>query len=459
MPELTISQYQGVLREAGKLVPSARTIKREIASGRLGGYKKPGPTGRYVVDPDRPISDTTQPEGMGMGGNRLRIHDGLPPNLYKYKKSDTWYFRYKIPEHIKNIPENERWQPLGSNESKAIDAANQFNQKFGKGSDLVAQVYARLDSIDRHFGRYVQKFLTQILPARRVGKRKEPMSPNTITEYTRICNDFLSIWNEKYFPEITQAIIAEYLNKQVSAAVYNKHRTVLGLIWKYAISDGLIEDKVNLPLAIVKRDGEKTKRHRLTLEGYQAIFEHASFAVQSAMELSINCIQRRSDIRIWKFDDTLDNGMVRRIVSKTKSRGMEAYIMIPITLPLIHSERGCKTLKELINSCRDNVPSPYLVHHKPYRRKLSKQKDHWTQLSKEEISNGFADARESSAFYQKLPPEERPTLHECIALGEHLMGNAGYDEKWIQLLRGHQKIETTRLYLEDHEWTVIPMPC
>jgi len=30
------------------------------------------------------------------------------------------------------------------------------------------------------------------------------------------------------------------------------------------------------------------------------------------------------------------------------------------------------------------------------------------------------------------------------------MEKAGWAKKWIQLLRGHKKIETTRIYLEGH---------
>ncbi|MDH5738556.1 MAG: tyrosine-type recombinase/integrase, partial [Gammaproteobacteria bacterium] len=254
------------------------------------------------------------------------------------------------------------------------------------------------------------------------------------------------------------SMIAAYLNRQTTDEVYNKHRSMLGVIYKHAISNGSHQGD-NLPLKILPRDGQATQRVRLTLDAYKAIYANATPHLQSAMELALNCLQRREDLRQWQFADKRPDSYIYKIISKTKARGIEAYIRIPASLPLIHSERGCKTLDQLISTCRDNTASPYLVHMQPARRQKSKEKDHWTQLSGKQISDSFAQARDATGLYNHITVKEhRPGIHECIALGEHLMEKAGWGENWIQLLRGHQKIETTRIYLEDHEWTTIPLP-
>ncbi len=117
---------------------------------------------------------------------------------------------------------------------------------------------------------------------------------------------------------------------------------------------------------------------------------------------------------------------VHIVISKTKNHCTESYIRVPVTLPLVHSERGCQTLQQLIASCRkDDVASPFLVHHKPGRKLKSKEKEHWTQLSPKQISDGFTQAAKDSGFFGNLKAGERPTLHECIALVSICMRRPG----------------------------------
>ncbi|KPK37622.1 MAG: hypothetical protein AMJ69_10940, partial [Gammaproteobacteria bacterium SG8_47] len=122
------------------------------------------------------------------------------------------------------------------------------------------------------------------------------------------------------------------------------------------------------------------------------------------------------------------------------------------------SEWGCATLGEIIERCRDKVLSPYLVHKRPKQIRKTKQKDHWTQLSPQEISKGFAQAREASGLYRELAPNERPSFYELLSLGEFLRQKQGWSVPEIQQLKGHTSERMTRKYLEGHEWTTVQVP-
>jgi hypothetical protein len=52
-----------------------------------------------------------------------------------------------------------------------------------------------------------------------------------------------------------------------------------------------------------------------------------------------------------------------------------------------------------------------------------------TRLSRKEASASFIDPLKKSGYCDHLKPEEWHTLHEGIALNEHLMEQAGWAEK------------------------------
>src|SRR3569833_109290 len=105
-------------------------------------------------------------------------------------------------------------------------------------------------------------------------------------------------------PDITQGELAAYLNALSSADVYNKYRSLLVVIYRHAVSEQAVME--NLPEKIIKRDAEAKSRGRLTLDAYKAIFAKAPFAIQSAMELSLNSLQRRTT---YKHGDLTSNRM------------------------------------------------------------------------------------------------------------------------------------------------------
>src|SRR3569623_3039492 len=126
-------------------------------------------------------------------------------------------------------------------------------------------------------------------------------------------------------PDITQGELAAYLNALSSADVYNKYRSLLVVIYRHAVSEQAVME--NLPEKIIKRDAEAKSRGRLTLAAYKAIFATAPFAIPSAMELSLNSLQRRTDIQAWRFDQQQD-GHANVIQSKPRKHGNSAYLAL-----------------------------------------------------------------------------------------------------------------------------------
>ena len=378
-----------------------------------------------------------------MARPRSKVNQNLPKNLYAAITKGVIYYTYKSPVDGKR-------KGFGTDRQLAIAAANEINQHYSTAAALVTRVMTS----DTGIGDYIDHYKINILPKRRI--KGQPLSRVTLDTYGWRLDLIKKALGSRSFKNTPQRVIAEYLNKQATAEVYNKHRSQLVLLYRHAVSDGIVPE--NYPEKIIKRDNEPKLRQRLTLDGYKAIYGHAKPSIQSAMEIGLNFLHRRADIQSFRFDD-LKDGNIFRIVTKSEKHGSRAHLKIPADMPAIHSERGSTTLKGLIQSCRDDVLCPYLVHEKPKRYRPSKEKAHHFQLSKSQLSDGFAKARDGSGFYDDMPIDQRPTLHEVISLGEYLMKEAGWSLKFIQTLRGHANEATTLSYLEGHDkWTELALP-
>lgn len=406
--------------------------------------------------------------------SRRRDRQHWPSNLYATQKRRGLYYYYLRPDLPANHP--ERYTGFGFvQEREAIDAARQLNQVFGPGGDLAAKVIGKAKGADpaqKTLGEYITTFISKTLPARRINGH--PMSRHTLTEYKRLYRNIDAKLGTLPLQTITQADLAAALDELgTTAEVFNKYRTRMTDLYRHAVSDGLVPE--NLPEKIVPRDKEQKRRKRITLPGdkpgtaaldgieaYRAIWAEAERPVQCAMELSLNGLQRREEVHRWRFDWSRDDDDGRHVyirISKTHKHGISAYIRVPESLPVVHSEFGAATLGELIKHCRaDGIHSPHLVHRLPRRVKKAQGREHPFQLTPQQITKGFAAARDAAGIYDHLPRAERPTFHELLALGEHLREKQGWTPQQIQRLRGHTKESTTKIYLAGHEWTTVEGP-
>jgi len=393
-----------------------------------------------------------------------------PDNLHGEKrKGGQIYYTYYRPDLPKGHPDKRVTLGYIPNE-EAVQAAIQANQHFANNQKLIERVTGQISHRrgNKTIGEFITEFKTKTLRERRING--QPLSERTLSEYDRLYNNINKEIGGNYFDTINQEQLKALLNTLgTTAEVYNKYRTRLIDLYRHAIDAGLTPD--NLPNNILTKDKSVKKRKRITLPGnrpgehgidpkvaYDAIFDHASPAIQRAMELAVNFLQRREEIQKWRRDWKNEDGYIYIRISKTHKHGKSSFIRINQNTPTVYSRLGANTLDELIEKCLKSTLCPYLVYEKPKRSRVSKEKKHAWQLSPKQISDGFSEARDKSGLYDHLKKEEKPTFHELISLGQFMRLAQGWSEDQIKTLRGHSKLGTTMIYFEGHEWTTVENP-
>lgn len=374
-------------------------------------------------------------------------YSNLPPYLYAYSKNKITYYRYKPPGTDKFIA-------FGTDPKDAINAALQLNAKFVINKNLIDKATIQILGNTDTFEEYAIKYRDKILPARKI--KGEPLTHQTLNGYKRITNLLIEYFGKTPLQDMTQKQIAEYLDTCSTPEVFNMHKLRLSDIYKHAISDGY--SIANLPDNILKQSKGKVERHRINKAGYDTVYKYASTELRNAMELAINIMQRRENIVTLKFENIIDGYMFIKIL-KTARSGTVSRLRISTKIPVIYSNAGAKTLNDLIKHCKDDILSPFLIHRNPEKRIKSKKREHWTQILPDFITREFADAvklAQSHGFFKGLTTAQTPTLHECIALGEHLRKT---EQSWtdtrLMTFRGHTNEKMTRVYLDGHDWTTI----
>lgn len=372
---------------------------------------------------------------------------GLPENLYAVQRRGRTYYQYRHPV-------TGKCHGFGYDRAAAIADARAINAHLADAPARAARVIGTAPA-GCTLAEYVARYESEVLPARRI--KGKPLSPAYLRETRRILARITDALGRYRMDRITQAQLAAYLSGIQSADAHNQHRVRLIQLWRHAMSDEVVT--ANVPERILPRDREARKRERLTLSQYAAIYAHARPAIRNAMELSLNALQRRTDVHRWRFDWQRD-GHAHVIQSKTRKHGPSAWLRIPLAMPVAHSEAGARTLADVLAACRDDVACPFVIHERPrrLRKPLPAGKDHPFQLTAPHISRGFADARDAAGVCDHLTPEARPTFHELLSLGQHLREQQGWARAHIRALRGHTSEAMTAHYQEGHTWTTVQIP-
>ncbi|AHC65011.1 integrase [Pseudomonas aeruginosa] len=346
---------------------------------------------------------------------RNKANKGLPQNLYLDARRGT--YRYKRPT-------DGKWFPFGPDRAKAIDAAKQLNLEFMRGADLVNKVQGAGSDL---FVAFLDKYEREILPPRELAK-------GTLDLYAVRFRQFRAAWPTQAVDEITIRMVAELLDSLTPRAA-NQARALLVDIFNHAAAKGLCPDN---PAASTIARIEKKQRKRHTVEGLRAIREQAPAWLQNAIDLALITAQRRTDILAMRFDDVRD-GFLYVVQQKTAKASDAAWIRFRVTAEL----------QAVLARCRDNVPSPFLIHRRPERKrqKQAEQKEHWTKVEERYLTRAFKDARDAAGCYSGWSEEEMPGFHEIRALSLHLYKKAGKDG---QKIAGHASEEMTRNYQRDH---------
>lgn len=187
------------------------------------------------------------------------------------------------------------------------------------------------------------------------------------------------------------------------------------------------------PVTDTERPKPKTKRRRLKLEEFQAIFEKAPEVndwLQNAMLLALVSGQDRSTIARWERGFT-DGDIARVQRSKTSIR-----IEIPLALRLDAIDMS---LADVIARCKSTgVVSKYLIHH--VRNQGRAVRGSYVKLGS--ISNAFAEARTLAG----IDDVNAPTFHEIRSLAKRL-----YDEQGnvnTKELLGHMTEAMSEMYAD-----------
>lgn len=188
------------------------------------------------------------------------------------------------------------------------------------------------------------------------------------------------------------------------------------------------------PAVETERPRAKTKRRRLTLEEFQAIYEMAPKVtdwLQNAMLLALVSGQDRSTVGRWQRSfSSGDVVLLQR--SKTSIK-----IEIPLALRL---DAIGMSLGDAIAKCKSTgVVSKYLIHH---IRNQGRAKT-GTHVKLGSISNAFAEARTLAG----IPNDESsPTFHEIRSLAKRLYDAQGNVD--TKALLGHMTDAMAEMYAD-----------
>lgn len=355
-----------------------------------------------------------------MGRARSRSRAGWPANLYPCKDG----YKYRHPQTRK-----ETW--MGMDKDRAFTAARKLNALLVTGNDLVAKVAGAAKTV----ADAIQVFRDDDMPHR-------GWAPKTAAWYEVFLNRLKEDRGERELEALTVKDCAEYIRTVTdSPRGRQTYRLVLSWVLACAVQEGWMDQN---PALQTRKFGHARKRERLILEMYRQIHTAAPLWLQNAMDLSLLSLQRREDIVAAQFAHVRDG--VWRVVPQKTENSSQARLEIVLT----------PDLQAIVDRCRDQVVSPYLVHRLPEKQKPRGQqaaaRAHPTQVLPEQLTREFASIRDRL----ELGGEHPPTFHEIRSLGAALlMSEAGWTKQQVQELLAHQEVSTTEIYLEDHDlpWT------
>lgn len=357
---------------------------------------------------------------------RKPANRGLEPNLHPQTKQTRQgpvvYYRYKHPI----TGEYTHWGPISRREANA--AARVLNDRLLPEADLIGQV---MGAAGRDWNRVLDAFEARY-------PKFAQWSARTAREHkTRI---------KKYRRDLGARDFATYPQDELSAYINGftgdgrvQNRNLLIHVYRFAVAEGYCA--VNLAENTLPPAKAKRQRDRLTLEQFRAIHKQAPKWLQCAMDLSLVTLQSRAEIAAMRQSD-VKGGFLYVVRNKTKERTERAYIRIQVTPELQAVIRRCKWL---------GVPGPWMIRRHPERRREGVD----GRITVKRLSNAFAEARDATGLFDRVPAKKRPTFHEIRSLGARLKQNAGCPKEAINALLGHTTLKMTDVYLEDGsiKWT------
>jgi integrase len=352
---------------------------------------------------------------MAMGRQRSRSRAGWPDNLYPNRDG----FKYRHP-----ITRKETW--MGRDQARVFAAAKKLNALLHAGNDLVRRVAGASKTV----ADAIVVFRTDDIPGR-------GWKASTAREYDIVLRRIQTDIGGIELDRVTVKDSAEYIRRAEGARGRQTRRLVLSWIFACALQEGWMEFN---PAEQTRRFAFERKRQRMTVDAYKAIHAAAPVWLQNAMDLSLLTLLRRDDIASARFSDVHD-GALWVVPAKT-----EESTLVKLSIALSDDATV------LIQRCRDDVVSPFLIHRLPEKARpqgmRAKGREHHTQLMPEQITRAFTLARTAAGIVNA----NAPTFHEIRSLGGALlMQQRGWQLEQVQALMGHASKTMTQVYLEGHD--------
>jgi len=349
----------------------------------------------------------------------------LPPNLYE---NGNGYYTYRHPQTGKKYG-------MGKRRAVAITAAKHLNAALVAQPMLAERVLGQTEQTT--CADFLTWFETENLP--HLG-----LAESTYKEYQQKLPHIKHALDTKAMDAITVADIAHFLDL-FPATQSNHYRSTLMVIFKYAIARGLCES--NPAEATIKRQQKKIQK-RLTLDAFNAIYAHAPYWLQNAMDLGLKTLQRRGDLAALQWADIHD-GYIWIQQQKVEKYGT-GNLKIRITVDI----------QRILERCNDDIQSQYVIHRMPEKRYQAKGRSDFTAILPALISKEWSKARKKSEYYPSdSNPLILPGFHEIRSLGASLYKQAGLPTTTVQTLLGHTSEKMTEHYLKGHQtrWSEVEL--
>lgn len=359
---------------------------------------------------------------------RLAKNSGLEPNLYAQKKNGKVYYSYKNPA-------TGKYTGFGSDKAKANRAAKILNARFALSMDAqVNQLVAQAEGKRDRLAAFIETFIAETLPGL-THRDGSPYSQKTLKEYERIYKTAAHKLGHLKWDEVSRKHIAEYLSAFPNTSS-NRHRARLRLLFKHAIAQGMINEN---PVDGTIEKTEQVKRRRLTLELFNAVYNHENAPqwLRNAMDVSLHTLLRREDVVALMWEQNVKGDVIEVQHEKTK-RFASSKIRIRVRPPL----------RKILDRCRDGIESPFVIHRIPEKMRPEYVRIHYTEVKEDMVTKTFQKVRDTIPEFQAMPKEERPGFGEIRSLGRKLYENTDVD---VKTLGGWSDEKMPAKYLEGHE--------
>lgn len=346
----------------------------------------------------------------------------LPDNLYAYRREGKVYYIYRRTD-------TRRRTSLGTDRKAAVQAARLLNNRLHSQDNVVASLVAKVEQTQDTLSAYIPRFRDELLPAKR-NKRGKGLSEKTLAEYTRMLRTVDEALGAKAVVECSRRDVSGFLDGHPATA-RNRYRSLLHNLFAHAVAEGLRDDN---PVAATLPADEVVQRTRLTLADFQALRSAAPAWFVTALDLAVTTLQRREDLV------TIEYPADKHLYVVQQKTGV--HLRLPVT----------STLERIVDTSRDDVECPYIIHRKHESHRAAKGRSHKFQVTPDQLTRTFAALRDKVGVASTLDAARRPTFHELRALGAELYRQRGIDP---QMLLGHLDAKTTRVYLDRHKvaWT------